>query len=267
MDKGFYSARNFVLLVSFAILPASGFCWGLLGHRIIGEIASGYLTPKAKLAVAKILGHESLAIASNWPDFIKSDTAYNYLSPWHYVNLEKELDAEKVYARLVADTTINAYNRTNFIIARLKDAKLKQSEKVFYLRLLIHIVGDIHQPLHVGRPEDRGGNSIKVTWFNTPYNLHQIWDNVLINFQQLSYTEYAKAINHPTPGQLKLWRSQQIWQWYYSSYQLADQIYADIKQPDQKLDYSYNFKYIALLENQLLQGGIHLATVINSIYK
>ncbi|MEO7445248.1 MAG: S1/P1 nuclease [Ferruginibacter sp.] len=247
--------------------PFASYSWGVLGHRIVGEIASGYLTPKARLAVANILGTESIAIASNWPDFIKSDTSYKYLASWHYVNLPAGLNAENVYAFLISDTTVNAYNRLNFITLQLKSKKLSQVQKIFYLRLLIHIVGDVHQPLHVGRPEDRGGNSIKVTWFNTPYNLHQIWDNVLINFQQLSYTEYARAINHPTPAQFKLWRSQQAWQWFYHSYQLAEQVYGDVKGPDQKLDYEYNFKYIALLEEQLLMGGVHLATVLNDIYK
>lgn len=247
--------------------PFASYSWGVLGHRIVGEIASVYLTPKARLAVANILGTESIAIASNWPDFIKSDTSYKYLASWHYVNLPAGLNAEKVYAFLISDTTVNAYNRLNFITLQLKSKKLSQVQKVFYLRLLIHIVGDVHQPLHIGRPEDRGGNSIKVTWFNTPYNLHQIWDNVLINFQQLSYTEYARAINHPTPAQLKLWRSQQAWQWFYHSYQLAEQVYGDVKGADQKLDYEYNFKYIALLEEQLLMGGVHLAAVLNDIYK
>ena len=68
--------------------------------------------------------------------------------------------------------------------------------------MLIHLVGDIHQPMHTGRSDDQGGNKIKVMWFNEPKNLHQVWDDQLILFQQLSYTEYAAAINHTTPAQL-----------------------------------------------------------------
>ena len=72
-----------LLLSVFCYLPFSGFAWGSLGHRIVGQIAEGYLSKKAKREVYKILGTESMAITSTWPDFIKADSVYNYLSPWH----------------------------------------------------------------------------------------------------------------------------------------------------------------------------------------
>jgi hypothetical protein len=75
--------RKFIFISLFFYLPFQSMAWGMSGHRIVGEIADSYLTAKARLAVQQILGTESIAMASNWPDFIKSDPAYNYLSQWH----------------------------------------------------------------------------------------------------------------------------------------------------------------------------------------
>lgn len=254
------------ILILFIALSFQTYAWGLLGHRIVGQIAESYLTPKAKQAVIKILGTESIAMASNWPDFIRSDTTMSYLSPWHYLNLKGGLTYNEVQTFLKNDTSINAYTRINFLVRELKNKELPKDKTAFYLKLLIHIVGDIHQPLHVGRPDDRGGNSIKVQWFNVPFNLHQIWDSELIDFQQLSYTEYTAAINHTTKAQRLQWQKQPVSEWIWQSYQIAEKIYGDIK-PEEKLGYLYNYKYIQILEKQLVIGGVHLAALLNEIFK
>jgi hypothetical protein len=212
------------------------------------------------------LGNESIAMASNWPDFIKSDPSMSYLSPWHYCDVKGGLNQAEFVAELDKDTGVNAYTKINFLVQELKNKNLEQDKKAMYLKLLIHIVGDVHQPLHVGRPEDQGGNKIKVQWFDAPYNLHQIWDDQLIAYQKLSYTEYTDAINYCTKDQRKEWQQQPLSTWLWQSYQLAEKIYADIK-PDQKLSYRYNYDYIASLNDQLLKGGVHLAGLLNEIFK
>ncbi len=254
----------FVLVIS---IPISSHAWGLLGHRIVGQIADSYLTQKTKSEIIKILGFESIAIASNWPDFIKSDPSYKYLSLWHYVNIKSGLTFNEVDSTLKADTTANAFTKTNFLINELKTNKLLPTEKkILYLRLLVHIIGDLHQPMHLGKIEDRGGNAIKVKWFNDDVNLHQIWDEKLISFQELSYTEYAASINNTTIAQRSTWQKQTLTQWIYDTYQLSEKVYAATI-PDSRLDFGYNFKFIATLNEQLLKGGVHLAGVLNDIYK
>jgi len=135
-----------------------------------------------------------------------------------------------------------------------------------YLRLLIHIVGDIHQPLHVGRLEDLGGNRIRVLWFGDSTNLHSVWDEKLIASQNLSYTEYVKAINHSTKSQRMQWQEQTMNEWFFESYQLAGKIYSGITQPYQRLGFRYNFDYVEILNSQLLKAGIRLAGLLNSIF-
>jgi hypothetical protein len=138
-------------------------------------------------------------------------------------------------------------------------------QKVMYLRLVIHIVGDIHQPLHTGHLSDRGGNDIKVTWFNEPTNLHSVWDSKLVDYQQLSYTEYASAINFTTKEQRAQMVQGGLAQWLYDSHQIVQPIYAKVKAND-KLGYRYNFDNIAVLNQQLLKGGVRLASVLNDIF-
>lgn len=255
-----------VLLVSlFFYLPFSSMAWGVLGHRIVGQIAESYLTPTAKSAINKILGTETIAMASNWADFIKSDSSYAYLSPWHYVNIDSGLTMPEVQTFLKNDTSVDAYTKINFLVRELKNKKLAADNKLTYLRLLIHIVGDVHQPLHTGRLSDLGGNKIKVSWFYASSNLHRVWDEQLVNFQQLSYTEYATAINHTTTSERIAWQKQDIKTWIYDSYQIAEKIYADELTND-KLDYGYNFKFVATLNTQLLKGGVHLAGLLNDIF-
>ena len=254
-------------LILLVYIPVQSKAWGVIGHRVVGQIADGYLSPKAKLGVKKILGFESIAMASNWPDFIKSDPAYKYLSNWHYVNLPPALSYAQVDSTLRADTSANAYTKLNFIIRELKTNKLlTATTKQLYMRLLIHIVGDVHQPLHLGRVEDRGGNNIKVKWFNSDVNLHQVWDEKLVSFQELSYTEYAKVINNTTPAQVTSWQKQSLTQWLYDTYTLTEKVYAETV-PDSRLDYSYNFIFVAPMNDQLLKAGVHLAAILNDMYK
>ncbi|MDB5230630.1 MAG: Nuclease, partial [Chitinophagaceae bacterium] len=210
--------------------------WGVLGHRIVGQIAYSYLTPKARLGVAGILGNESVAMSSNWADFIKSDPTYNYLGPWHYADMDDGLSYAAIQNYFAKDTATDAYTKLNFLISGLRNKGLPKTQQLMYLRLIIHIVGDLHQPMHIGKKEDAGGNKVRLTWFNDPTNLHAVWDEKLINFQQLSYTEYANAINYTTSSQRALWQNQPITQWIYESYELRNKIYRETKEND-KLSY------------------------------
>ncbi len=259
--------KKFLLSIVLVSISFSSMAWwGINGHRIVGEIADSYLTRKARTAIKEILGDESIAMSSNWGDFIKSDSTYDYLYSWHYVNLKAGLTFTDVEKKLLQDTGANAYAKLNFLIAELKNKQLAADKKLMYLRLLVHIAGDIHQPMHVGHPEDRGGNSIRVLWFNELTNLHSVWDDKLVEMQKLSYTEYARAINHTGNKQRREWQSQPMTAWFFESYQIAGQLYDEIKQPDQKLGYRYNFDHLETMNQQLLKGGVRLAGILNSIF-
>jgi hypothetical protein len=258
--------RKIILTIIFFSLSISAMAWGITGHRIVGAVAESYLNAKAKKEIQRILGTESLAMASNWADFIKSDSVYDYLDVWHYANFPDGLNYEQFREKLKNDTAANAYNKISFIARELKKKNLPLDKQKMYLRLLIHFVGDIHQPMHTGRAEDLGGNRIRVMWFRDSTNLHRLWDEQLIDFQKLSYTEYAKAINFVAPVQKIAWQKQPLTEWFFESYRLSRQLYDEIKQPHQRLSYRYNYDHVAMLNRQLLKGGLHLAGLLNEIF-
>ncbi|MBC7912972.1 MAG: S1/P1 nuclease [Pyrinomonadaceae bacterium] len=257
--------RNLLICILFA-LPFQSMAWGVLGHRIVGEIADSYLKSKTKKEINKILGNESVAMASNWMDLIKSDNTFKYLGNWHYINFNHGLTYPQVDEYLKKDTSTNVYTKINFVSRELKKKETPLEMKQLYLRILIHLVGDLHQPLHCGRAEDLGGNTIKITWFNNPNNLHTLWDSDLIEFQQLSYTEYAHAINYTTAAQLNNWQKDDLTKWVFESYKLSDELYKEAE-TNTKYSYKYNFDHVATLNQQLLKGGVRLAGILNQIFK
>jgi hypothetical protein len=257
--------KKLVLGLFIIYAPLQSMAWGTQGHRICGQIANMYLTPKARKAIEAILGNESIAMTSNWADFIKSDPNYSYLSSWHYIDFDKAYTYPEMQAFLAQDTKVDAYTKLNFLIGELKKPSTSKENKLLYLRMLIHIIEDVHQPMHTAHTDDKGGNDFKVNWFSTPTNLHSIWDSQLIDFQQLSYTEYATAINHSTTAQRAEWQKASIAQWLFESNQIAEKLYTEIK-PGDTLNYKYNFNHIETLNNQLLKAGVRLAGVLNQIF-
>ena len=258
--------KKLALGIAIIYSPLQSLAWGTEGHRIAGQIADSYLTPKARKAIEAILGHESIAIAGNWADFIKSDPAYNYLYNWHFIDLDKAYSYPELRVYLSHDAGVDAYTRLQFLIGELKKPNLTKENKLLYLRMLIHIAEDIHQPLHTGHTEDKGGNDIKLNWFSNNTNLHAIWDSQLIDFQQLSYTEYTTAINHTTAAQRATWQKAPISQWIFESNQLAVKLYAEVRSGEQLNAYKYNFNHIDTLNRQLVKAGVRLAGLLNQLF-
>ena len=259
---------NIFLSIVFFYLPFEAMCWGQLGHRIVAEIADSYLTAKTKAEIKKILGNESIAMASNWGDFIKSDSTFKYMETWHYVNFEKNLNYNQLKEVLKRDTgkVDDAYSAIVFLTKELKKKSLAKSKKQMYLRLLVHFVGDVHQPLHVSPVGSTGGNDIRVQWFSQSSNLHRVWDSQLIEEQQLSYTEYTNYLNHTTANQRQKLQAEPLSKWLYDSYIIAQKLHNEITENNPKLGYRYNFDHIALLNEQMLKGGVHLAVLLNDTF-
>lgn len=266
-SKGRFRSGSIALCIALllAMLPQRGNAWGMIGHRVVGEIADSYLSSKARREIKKILGNESIAMASNWADFIRSDARYKEYDRWHYVNTKEARDYEQFSTALHSDTAANVYTKVIFLSNELKKGTLPAATKQMYLRLLIHFVGDLHQPLHTGVPDSQGGNSVKLTWFGAPTNLHTVWDSKLVDDQQLSYTEYARAINFTTAAQRKAWQAEDLTRWLYDSNQLALKIFTNTK-ADSKLSYVYIYDNIQTVNDQLLKGGVHLAGLLNQIF-
>jgi hypothetical protein len=127
-------------------------------------------------------------------------------------------------------------------------------------------MGDLHQPLHVGRDEDQGGNKITVYWFDKKTNLHSVWDVELINFQQYSFSEYAKQLDIASSADFAAWKAGSLDDWFYESHVMSDKIY-DLTPIESKLGYQYNYLFVDDLNKQLLKGGIRLAELLNRCFE
>ncbi len=257
--------QAFILIIAIYI-PVQAGAWSMLGHRIVGQIAENHLSSRSKKAIKLILGNESLAMASNWGDFIKSDSNYDSLYNWHFINLPEGLDQQKLFNYLDIQKEPNVYNKSLQLISILKNRQSTLEQRKFALKMLTHLIGDLNQPMHTAHKDDLGGNKVNVIWFGEKSNLHKIWDEQLIDYQKLSYTEYAKAIDFPSTQDITSWKSKSLKDFVYYSYQACNRIY-DYTKPDSKLSYKYNFDFVETLNKQLLTGGICLANILNNIYQ
>lgn len=242
------------------LAPSNETMWGKNGHRAVGDIASDYLSEDARRAVDRVLGMESMAIASTWMDEIRSDSTYDYTQDWHWVTIPDGMTYEETPKNPNGDI-INAI-RT--ITADLKEGNLTTQEEAEKLKMLIHLVGDIHMPLHVGTGEDRGGNDVRVEWFWDSSNLHRVWDSGMIDESQLSYSELSKSINHPTKQQVEMWQNGDLLDWARESMELRNEVY-DLPD-DNSINYEYMYHNFDTVERRLLQAGVRLAGLINEIY-
>jgi hypothetical protein len=263
MKLTFFRKTLFIALLTY--VPLQSMAWGLLGHRVVGEIAESYLNRRASREVRNILGNETMAMAANWGDFIKSESSYDYVNNWHFINLPAGKSQDDLQSYLLQDTVTDVYTRVKFLTAELKNKSLPADKKVMYLKLLIHFVGDIHQPMHTAHFEDLGGGKVQISWFGQPSNLHRVWDSDLVGYQSLSYTEYAKAINFIDKPKLFELQNESLDKWIKDSYLISENIYAHVK-PGDKLSYRYVYDYLAIADQQLLKGGVHLAALLNDIF-
>lgn len=255
--------RYLALAVSALLaLPSPAYAWGKTGHRVVGAIADPLLAPAARAAVRRILGVETMAEASNWPDFMRADPApywQRQSTPWHYVTVPRG----QRYAQVTPPPEGDAVTALRRFTAVLKNTRAPLAERQAALRFVIHIVGDLHQPLHAGNGTDKGGNEAQVTFFGRPTNLHSVWDSGLIDDEQLSYSELAAWLGaRITPADRRAWASTDPAVWIEESAALRDQIYPT----DPALSYGYVYQNKARVEQRLEMGGVRLADYLNSLF-
>lgn len=192
--RRFVSAWLVAALVGAA--PAPAVAWGAVGHRITGAVAEQLLTPTTARAVAAILQPgETLADAANWADYIRSRPEWKRADPWHYVTA---LDGAP-YSPDAAPPEGDAVTALASYRLVLRDPATGEVERREALRWVLHLVGDLHQPLHVGCRADRGGNDYKVTVWGadgrpTAANIHSVWDRALVIADPRPFGDVAREL-------------------------------------------------------------------------
>jgi len=275
------------LILALALMSSSAvFGWGNTGHRVVGEVATRFLDIKVLVKANKLLGGQSLARVSTWPDEIKSDpTTYQHTFNWHYTTWET--DDHDHGPNEENGTTGLLLKNINDHSAVLRDLNATDEQKAFALKFLVHLVGDLHMPLHVGNGTDQGGNFCKVTYMGKNYNLHSLWDEGMIEFTKLSYTEYARFISEGrTADEVSAIKNSSVIDWALESKNIVPTLYPDdvvattelmsirnyckkeVKPEEMpKLSFEYAYKFLPLVERRLYQAGVRLAVLLNQNLK
>ncbi|SNC61982.1 S1/P1 Nuclease [Hymenobacter gelipurpurascens] len=253
----------FLLLLS----PVTLWAWGVDGHRAVGKIAEQHLSRHARQQVQRILGTETLTLVSTWPDEIRFYPEFKETGPWHYVNTPSGLNHDQYLQQLNAQTEPNAYNMLAVKLKELKDPTKTQAERAAALKFVVHLVGDVHQPLHAGHAEDKGGNDIKVKYRGKDTNLHSLWDSGLIDYQGLTYTEMATQYDRNLRRkEVKKLQKAAPEQWLWESYQACERLYSETP-TGADLNYTYYPQHAELMRQRIVEAGVRLAYVLNEALK
>lgn len=252
------------LLTTLLVLFVTTECmaWGQKGHDTTCAIAEKHLTKKAKRHISKLLDGKSIVYWANWLDNASNTPEYAYSKTWHY----KNVDANQSYDEVPPFAQGDIITALTEQIAKLKSGSLTKDEEVLALKMVIHLVGDLHQPMHLGHKTDLGGNRVQVTFFKQPTNLHTVWDtNLVESAHKWSTTEWVNQIDRTSKKERKAIGQGTLDDWAKETLALATQVYNDTP-AGSTLSYNYVAKATPIIEQQLLKGGIRLAKILNEIY-
>ncbi|MDD5871156.1 MAG: S1/P1 nuclease [Bacteroidales bacterium] len=250
-------------ILSLALLSSLAcFGWGQKGHDVVAYIAECHLTPKTKAAVEAALDGKSMVYYANWLDNASHTPEYSYTKTWHY----KNVDADKTYDTMTPNHRGDVVTALNEQIAKLQAGNLSHTDEALALKIVVHLAGDVHQPMHLGHLSDLGGNRWMVTYFGRERNLHSIWDTDLVeSAHKWSYTEWQQQIDRlPAEAAAKVLGKTPD-DWARETVNLATWVYATTPE-GAKLSYDYVATAAEVIEQQLLFGGLRLAETLNSIY-
>lgn len=240
----------------------SAFGWGQKGHDTVAAIAENHLTPATRAAVDDLLQGRSIVYWANWLDNASHTPQYEYTKTWHYRNIDAGQDYDKAPRNRKGDVT-TAINQQ---VYTLTNPEASYADKQLALKILVHTVGDLHQPMHMGHLSDLGGNKWMVKYFNSDKNLHSIWDSSLVeSAHKWSYSEWVDQIDRVST-EAALGRAQgNADDWGRETYGIATAVYDETPE-DTKVSYDYIARWTPVIEEQLLNGGLRLADVLNGIF-
>ena len=247
----------------FLFVTLSTYAYDNVGHRIVSEVAYRNMTKKARKQTDKVLGVKGIVYESSWADEIRSDDNYKYSYQWHYQNLKDGMTEEDMKT-LIANPKAEGehlFYALGVMIDRLK----KDKNDAEALKFLIHFVGDLHQPMHLGRVDDLGGNRVKMNWFGRSTNIHSVWDGQITDSRKMSYTEYADFVENKYSADKKKLLAYDMLKSLEETYRVCNDIYAwDANNTN---NYHYLYRFSDDLDLLLYRGGLYLSVILNDIYR
>ena len=236
--------------------------WGRTGHDAIAYIAECHLTPRARRAIERYLGH-SIVYEASWMDDWRSDPEY----PWGRAIHAASVDENLVYMPDKRGDVVSSLERS---IEALGDYRaLDDSTVVACLRSIIHFMGDMHCPGHVRY----GGGKLKsyaVYFDGRKYNYHSVWDDgILQAAHRWGYIEYGHQLDRCRKEEIREICSGTLRDWFRENAETSRHIY-ELVAPEQHLDARearsfFNHTH-AMAERQILRAGYRLAHVLNELF-
>jgi hypothetical protein len=268
-----YKASVFLLVTSL-LTPVSAGAWGRLGHDTIALVAESHLDPMAAKSVAQLLGGSSLRQVASWADAARSSTEWKHTSGYHFTTTRDDFHYYDEIL-LIPRAQWGKGDAIRLLVKAedvLRDPQQSDLNKSLALKFLVHMLGDLHQPLHTGRSEDSGGNAIPVTWFGIPSNLHNVWDTRMsVSFLALhgdifdskdDAANYVTLLPKPTEQQLAKWQSDYFLEWHEESVRIRLGAYGDRILSNEE----YLKRKHAQVNLRILQAGVRLAAILNSVF-
>lgn len=237
--------------------------WGRTGHRLIARVAMARLSGEARRQVRDLLGRESLAAVSTWADSIRNDRPET--SPWHYVNIPV-IDSVYRPERYCpgGDCVVAALERQIGVLANRGASKAERAEA---LKWVVHLVEDIHMPLHAGDRGDRGGNDVQLTFLGRATNLHALWDGGLIDASGRSEEQWVTFLDRQLArrGDLRRIAAGTPETWAMESHDVSRDVVYPFLPRSLVLDRSYYDQVHVVLEDRLLRASVRLASLLERI--
>lgn len=254
--------KHFIITVAMLGASIAAFGWGQKGHDTVAFIAENHLTETTRAAVDSILDGKSPVYWANWLDNASHTPEYAYTKTWHY----KNVDADRTYDDMPANPAGDAVTAVKQQIEKLSDPATTKAEAALALKILIHVTGDMHQPMHMGYATDLGGNRVKLKYFNRDKNLHGIWDTDLLeSAHRWSYTEWQQQLDRLNDVDEALTVQGSVDDWARETMEITRRCY-DFFQPGINVSYNQIAYWAPTIEQQLLRGGLRLAHLLNTIY-
>lgn len=248
--------KRVILYLCFCYIPLSSFAWDARGHAIVAEIAYGLLTKHARQSLHYYLNGMTIEAAATWMDHVRNDPTYGYMKTWHYINVEKDQNVDDAQAP-------NIITELQQVIGALQNKKsLSKAQVTTDLKILIHLIGDLHQPLHVGYGSDRGGNEIGVMYHGNRTNLHVVWDALIINASNITTASCVALYDTYSPSKLAAIRSGRTINWMQQSRSYLSRVYAV---QNNQITPDYITVNTVIVKTQLIRAGIRLAEILNRI--
>lgn len=255
--------KKIILAVASLFVSATAFAWSQKGHDVTAHIAERHLTPQAAAMVDSLLEGKSMVYWSNWLDNASHTATWAYTSTWHYRNVDEGVRYEEAPANPSGDCV----TAVKMLSEKLASAETTFKQKQEALKMLIHIVGDMHQPMHMGHATDLGGNRIKVKFFGRDSNLHSVWDgSILESGHKWSYTEWADQVDRVAPGDSIIMVMGTPDDWAKQTLGIASAVYREMPEGS-KISYNEVARWTPVIELQLVRGGQRLAHILNNIFK